>query len=249
MIKSKLIYFIFSITLLSAQDKTLVEDLIDQKRIELLRTKPDYSKIIKSKDDSGNRQFLIQTIKKPKFIFNCATSFPLTKKGYNKGRVFLLSFKAKTVSASLETGEAKALFIFKQLKNYKGNIAYTQSFSSEWETYYLPFEADRDISEKDIAIVMQYGFKEQSFLIKDIKFEVFKEGTTLDSLPKTDVTYYGMEQNAQWRIEANKRIDTIRKGDFTVQFFKNGHPLDSININLRLINHDYQLSAMVYRNL
>ncbi|WP_452224020.1 endo-1,4-beta-xylanase [Lacinutrix chionoecetis] len=238
-----LLYFIFFISLIAAQNNSVGEDLIDYKKIEFLNTKGDFSNITKSMDDAGNLQFLIETKEEPKFIYNCATNVPIHQKGYKKGTVFLLSFKAKTVSASLETGEAKALFIFKQLDSYKGNKDYTQSFSSDWQTYYLPFEADRYIKKEHLGIVMQYGYRPQSFLIKDIKFEVFPEETKLESLPKTKITYAGMEGDAKWRIDANQRIEAIRKGDFKVQFYKNEKPIANKEINVKLVNHAFPFGA------
>ena len=237
------LYFILFISIGVAQSKPVGEDLVDTKKVQFLNAKGELSKITKSKDSDGDFQFLIETIEEPKFIYNFATNIPIKQNSYKKGTVFLLSFKAKTVSASLETGEAKALFIFKQLDNYKGNIDYTQSFSSEWQTYYLPFEADRDIKKEDLGIVMQYGFRPQSFLIKDIKFEVFPEGTKLESLPKTEIVYAGMEADAVWRTEANKRIEAIRKGKFALQFYKNGQPLKNKTLNIKLKNHAFLFGA------
>ena len=233
------LFFIFISSFAVAQNNMQVKDLIDKERIKFVNSKGEFSKIEKSKDSLGHLQFLIETTNEPKFIYNCASNFPIQKKNYKKGTTFLLSFKAKTMTSSLETGEAKALFIFKQLDNYKGNIDYTQSFSSDWQTYYLPFEADRNINKDDLGIVMQYGYRPQSFLIKDIKFEVFPEGTTLESLPKTEITYLGMEENAKWRVEANKRIEAIRKSDFTIQFSKNNKPVANKDVSITLVNHAF----------
>ncbi len=219
------------------------KDLVNQDRLKFLNTKSEFSNIEKSKDENGEFQFLIETKTEPKFIYNCATKIPISARGSKKGTVFLLSFKAKTETSSLETGEAKGLFIFKQTKNYKGNIDYTQSFSSEWQTYYLPFEANRYIKKENLGIVMQYGYRPQSFLLKDIKFEVFPEGTKLESLPKTEITYAGMEADAKWRKEAKKRIEAIRKSNFTVQFVKNGQPLANKTISVKLINHAFSFGA------
>lgn len=226
-----------------AQNTSKGENLINKDRLKFVNAKGEYSNIERFKDEKGNLEFLIETKTEPKFIYNCATKIPINAKGSKKGTVFLLSFKAKTETSSLETGEAKALFIFKQTKDYKGNIDYTQSFSSEWQTYYLPFEADRFIKKEDLSIVMQYGYRPQSFYIKDIKFEIFPEGTKLEALPKTEITYQGMEDDAQWRKEANERIEAIRKGDFTVQFTKNGQPISNKGINIKLINHAFPFGA------
>ena len=236
-----IIYFILFSAFALAQNKPKGENLINEKRIEFLNAKGEGSKITKSKN--GDLEFLIETIKEPKFIYNFATSIPINQSNYKKGTVFLFSFNAKTITASLETGEAKALFIFKQSDTYKGNVTSTQSFSSEWQTYYLPFEADRYIKKEDLGIVMQYGYRPQSFFIKDIKFEVFPEGTKLESLPKTEITYAGMEVDAKWRKEANQRIEAIRKGKFSLQFYKNGQALNNKSLNIKLKNHAFLFGA------
>lgn len=226
-----------------AQNSPKGKDLVNKDRLKFVNAKGEFSNIEKSKDDNGNLQFLVETKTEPKFIYNCTTKIPINAKGSKKGTVFLLSFKAKTETSSSETGEAKALFIFKQAKDFKGNIDYTQSFSSEWETYYLPFEADRFIKKENLGIVMQYGYRPQSFKMKDIKFEVFPEGTTLESLPKTEIKYIGMEADAEWRKEANQRIEAIRKGNFKVQFIKDGVAMTNKDVNIKLVNHAFPFGA------
>lgn len=237
------LYFLLFITLVCAQNKPQGENLIDQNKLQHLHVNADYGNIEKFKDEDGSFQFLLETKIEPKFIYNCSSKIPIIARDSKKGTIFLLSFKAKTKTSSLETGEAKALFIFKQTGDYKGNVSYTQSFSSEWQTYYLPYEALIDITKKDLGVVMQYGYRPQSFLIKDIKFEVFPEGTKLASLPKTEITYQGMEADAEWRKDANKRIEAIRKGDFTVKFVKDGLPIANKGINIKLVNHAFPFGA------
>ena len=240
---SSAIFIVLFINITFSQSTSIGENIIDTKKLEFLNSKGKISKITKSKDDGRRHQYLFETIKEPKFIYNCSNSFPLVKNNYKKGTVFLLTFDAKTETASLETGEAKALFIFKQLDNYQGNLESTQSFSSDWQTYYIPFEADRNIKEEDLGIVMQYGFRPQSFILKNIKFEVFPEGTSLESLPKTEIKYQGMEADAAWREEANKRIEILRKGDFEIQFTRNGEPLQNKNVGIKLIKHAFPFGA------
>ncbi|MFG6686068.1 endo-1,4-beta-xylanase [Mariniflexile sp. HNIBRBA6329] len=236
-----LLFLISNITL--AQIKPQGKDLIIEERLKFITKKSELGSIEKSEDEAGKTQLLFKTDSEPKFIYNLSANFPVEKDNYAKGRVFLLSFKAKTVTSSLETGEAKALFIFKQLDNYQGNIESTQTFSSNWQTYYIPFETNRYVKKSDLGIVMQFGFREQSFLLKDIHFESFPEGTKLSELPKTEITYKGMEADAKWRIEANKRIEAIRKGNFEVQFVKNGVPLANKTMNIKLVKHDFPFGA------
>ncbi|PTX62337.1 GH35 family endo-1,4-beta-xylanase [Kordia periserrulae] len=239
------LYFVGCISFGFSQQLPKGKNLVNDQKIQYLKTKGEFSKITTSKENE-TVSFLIETIKEPKFIYNCATSIPIEKKSYPKGTVFLLSYDAKTVTASLETGEAKLLWLFKQLPSYKGNIASTQSISSDWQTYYIPFEANRPIAKEDLGIVMQYGFRPQSFLLKNIKFEVFPKGTQLAQLPKTKITYKGMEANAEWRKLANQRIESIRKGNFTVQFTKDGKPVSEKVVKIELKKHLFPFGARMH---
>ncbi|AJR04900.1 endo-1,4-beta-xylanase [Siansivirga zeaxanthinifaciens] len=236
-----LFLLLFNITF--SQHNLNGEDLIIAERLKFIDTKSEYGSVEKITNADGSLQMLFKTEKEPKFIYNLSANFPIEKSNYTKGRVFLLSFKAKTVTSSLETGEAKALFIFKQLDNYEGNIESTQTFSSNWQTYYIPFEANRYIKKSDLGIVMQYGFREQSFLLKDIRFESFPEGTKFEDLPKTEITYKGMEPDAVWRIEAKKRIQAIRQGRIALQFTKNNQPIANKTLNIKLVKHAFQFGA------
>ena len=109
----------------------------------------------------------------------------------------------------------------------------------------MPFEATKYIKKDDLGIVAQYGFREQSFLIKDLKFEVFPEGTTISDLPKTQITYLGMEPEAKWRKDAIARINQIRKGSFIIQLSNNGVPIPAKDVNITLIKHDFPFGAAV----
>ena len=228
----------------NAQDQLNGIDLIDHNKFPYLHVNRDYAHIERSKDETNQWQITFKTHTEPKFTYYCSTNLPIIKKqDYKKGTLFLLTFKARTEMASLETGEAKALIMLKQTQDYKGNIEYTQSFSSDWQTYYLPFQLDRFVSGNVMKVVMHYGFRPQSFLMKDIKFEVFPEGTRIESLPKTEITYTGMEPEAEWRKKAKERIEVLRKGDFNVHFLKNGPPIPNRVINIKLIKHGFPFGA------
>ena len=241
-----LIYLIlFSYSFSQAQNRPVGENIINTTRIGYLSIKKEDGEVSKIELENNEFQFLFETKQEPKFIYNLSANIPLLKSNYRKGTVFLLSYKAKTETASLETGEAKMLWILKQTGDYKGNIESTQSISSEWQTYYIPFEANQYIKKDDLALVMQFGFREQSFLIKDIAFEVFPESTNTSDLPKTKITYQGMEADALWRQEAKKRIETIRKGNFIIQITENGIPVANKEINIKLNKHLFPFGAAV----
>ncbi len=220
------------------------ENLIDYEGLKTLGTNKKFGQIT-ILDDKGAQDFTlrIETKIKPKFVYQASTALHLNKRDFKKDQVFLLSFEAKTESSSLETGEAKANWILRQSKDHKDNIETTISMSPNWQRYYIPFKATQDISKENLRIVTHFGFREQAFLIRDIKFEAFPKGTDVNELPKTRITYKGMEPNAKWRYEANKRINKIRKSDFSIQFTLNGQPIDNKEVSLSLKWHEFPFGA------
>ncbi len=222
------------------------ENLINYNKIKFIGTNKNFGKVtVIEPFKKSNAQFEIETFKLPQFIYKCATSLPIHKQSVKSGRVFLLSFSAKTTKSSLETGEAKINLLFKQSESYKNNIVSTQSISSKWQQYYIPFQSDINIDQKNLGIILHYGFKPQAFLIKDIKFELFTEGTKFEALPKTEIVYKGMKPDAKWRKEANARIEKNRKSDFKVQFLKKGKAISNKNIGIKLIKHDFPFGAAI----
>ncbi|ARV14849.1 endo-1,4-beta-xylanase [Polaribacter sp. SA4-12] len=222
------------------------ENLIDYNKIKFISTNKTFGKVtVIEPFKKSNAQFEIETITQPQFIYKSATSIPIHKQSVKLGRVFLLSFSAKTTKSSLETGEAKINLLFKQSESYKNNIVSTQSISSKWQQYYIPFQSDINIDQNNLGIVLHYGFKPQAFLIKDIKFELFAEGTKFEALPKTEIVYKGMEPDAKWRKEANARIEKNRKSDFKIQFQKKGKAITDKTISIKLIKHNFPFGAAI----
>ena len=220
------------------------KNIIDTVKVRYLALKNEYGKIQKIRGKTKNEfMYMVTTDVQPKYVYNLAIKLPVIPDNYEKGRVFLLSFDAKSIYSGFETGEAKVLFILRQSPSYNTNLSRTLSLSSEWKTYYIPFRATRDIDKKDLKLVMQFGYRPQAFAIKNIKFEVFPPGTKLAQLPKTDYSYPGMEENAPWRKEAFERIEKYRKGDFKLVFTKDGKPLAGKQVKIELKEHAFPFGA------
>lgn len=235
-----------SILTTSAQNEVVGENLVLEKQLKLVSVNPEYGKILVVDNQEESSTILeFETLIQPKFIYNCATSIPFKKDNYNQNRVFLVSFEAKTIKSSLETGEAKVNILFRQTSSYKDNVVVTQSISSNWQKYYIPFQPTVDLATKEFRLVFHYGFKPQSFQVKDLKFESFPIGTNISELPKTLITYKGMEADAKWRKSAEARIEKIRKSDFQLQLTKNGNPVANKTLNVELVEHDFKFGAAV----
>ena len=217
-----------------------IDDLIKQERLAYLNPKDSPEGKV-SQLENGILDF--QTLQQPQFIYQLSTRFPLNaKKGFKAGEVFLLSFKAKTISSEIETGEARTLWLLKQSDSYKDNLPYTLSFTSEWQEYFIPFQLTKNTKADDLNLVVQYGYRPQHFQIKDIKLG-YHGNQALASLPKTKISYTGMEADAQWRKDAFERIEKHRKTTFSLHFNGGSKNLDGKKVELELIRHDFGWGA------
>lgn len=186
------------------------------------------------------------TAKQPNFIYNLGIRIPLNPRKIIEKQAMLLSFQARTLESSLETAEAKISWIFKQSESSdpKDVTERSVSLSQKWQTYYLPFEALKT-SDGNAILSMLFGFTPQKFEIKDIQLQVYPKGFDFEKLPKTKITYPGMEANAPWRIAAEKRIEAIRKGNFEIEFSVKGKKVQNTNVTIELQRHAFPFGAAV----
>lgn len=222
------------------------KNLIIEDKLKYVSADKNVAKITNIEGIEPNKSILeFETLIQPKFIYNCATAIPIKKNNYKAGTVFLVSFEAKTVKSSLETGEAKLNVLFRQTNSYKDNLVVTQSISSNWQKYNIPFKSKVNLTKDQFKLVFHYGFKPQSFQIKNLRFEVFPEGTNVSSLPKTMIAYKGMEADAMWRKAAKARIEKNRKAGFKIQLTKKGKPLANKTLSIKLKKHYFPFGAAV----
>ncbi len=226
--------------------KSNLENLVNYSKLDTIIWKKEIGSISYYDEGRGENAVLdIKTIKQPSFIYNLSEAIPIKTKAFKKGQVFLLTFESKSLKSGLETGEAKVNWQLRQAKSHRDDLKFTNSLMPKWQTYYVPFKATTDISPENFALVLQFGFRPQEFLIKNIRFLAYPEGTDINTLPKTKVTYKGMEKDAEWRQKALKRIDKVRKTDFTIQFKINGKPVSNADVKIELIKHDFDFGATI----
>lgn len=196
-------------------------------------------------ESEGANVFQVTSQIASQYTYQLATKLPVKPGAYKKGEKLLLKFTAKSLSSSFETGEAKVLW---QLKTGTDSRLWEDaviSIASQWQTYYLPFEIPLNSKDDELSVVMQFGFPPQQFLIKELSLDLYAKETSLQDLPKTQITYPGMEAEASWRKEAFARIDSMRKGDFEIQFYKDGQPLENVALQVEITDHQFNWGATV----
>ncbi len=223
------------------------ENIINYQRLKKLQyEKSDFGRITSNDAATASEITLtVETLDQPKFIYNLSNRIPLHATDLKKGSILLLSFTAKTIEASLETGEARCYWLLNVSEDSKKKIVHTTSISGNWQDYYIPILVPQKVKQKDLYLTLQFGFPKQKFLLKNLSLQRFDENTALADLPKTKISYRGMEADASWRQAAAERIEQHRKGPFKIQFMDKGKALSKTPVQLTLKRHYFSWGAAI----
>lgn len=170
--------------------------------------------------------------------------------GVKKGDVLLATFYVRTIKGQAETGEAHTEFVFE-----RGEAPHTKAVTQGinippvakgWTRIDIPFEAAEDLEPERTNISFRLGYDPQAFEIGGIRLTNYGTRVGVKDLPRTRATYAGMEPDASWRREAEKRIEKHRKGDLTVVVREaNGKALPNARVQMRMKRHAFPFGSAV----
>jgi endo-1,4-beta-xylanase len=163
------------------------------------------------------------------------------------GDVLLVSFWFRTEYVPVESGEAETEVNFElNHQPFDKSVTYSVRAGAQWKQVFIPFAAKRNFKEGEGQITFRLGYPPQTIDIADVKVENFKKQLVLADLPRTKVTYAGMEPDAPWRAKAEERIDQLRKADLTVRVVgKNGKPVPNAEVSAQLTKHSFNFGSAV----
>ena len=227
-----LLLSLFAIPLFLTAQQPVGDDLIEARHLEAIL--------------NDSQQLVLHTPTQPDHIFNLSETMPLRTRDIAEGRWLLLSFRARTDSSSLETGEAKLQWVLRQSDRHQETLARTLSVGNEWRTYHFPLRTTRSIHARDLQLNVNYGYPPQRVVLSDVALTLYPESVEESELPRTRISYPGREQDAAWRAAAADRIERHRKGDFTLAVRDgDGNPLPDAEVNVSLERHHFGWGAAV----
>lgn len=235
-----LIAFVYSILSNAQEIPSGGNNIIAEEKLKFIKLNKEFGQVV-----FENGSLIATTTKQPENVYNLGIRIPLKDVQISENQPFLLCFEAKTIEASLETAEAKVNWLFKQVESSapKDVVSKSVSISTNWQSYFIPFKTNQPIDKNYLSLAMQFGYPKQKFEIKNIRLIAYPTTFDIKKLPSTKLTYVGMEENATWRIEAEKRIEQIRKGNFTLKFDKNGNAISNVDVKISLVKHKFPFGA------
>lgn len=187
-------------------------------------------------------QTLVATTNSWSVQFSINTTRPV-----KKNDVLLAVFWARGTQSSDETGEVFSEFIFERNgEPWTKSVSYPIVVVNKWKQFMIPFTCAENYDTGRASVKFRLGYKPQTLQIGGL--EVINYGTRkdLDDLPRTSLTYAGMEPDAPWRIQAEEMIDQHRKGDIHIKVLNaRRSPIAGATVRVQMTRHAYAFGSAV----
>jgi len=168
-----------------------------------------------------------------------------------KGDMLFVEFWLRAVEGQAETGEATSEFVLelRRTPNTK-SIALPVAAGKEWRRYRAPFRALVNYPTGSAGIGFRAGYGRQTFELGGVRVLNFGRTVNFTDLPRTAITYDGIETNAAWRAAAAERIARLRMGDLTVRVREaSGAPAADAAVSVQQQRHAFRFGSAVSARL
>jgi len=190
----------------------------------------------------------VETVARPKNVYDIHL-ISSNVETMSEGDAFLMVFYARSLS---EGGRLEALFE-KSSPEWTKFIHQPISLDSTWKKCFLPFTIRKKWDTKETSyapgkahMAFNLGFNPQTVEIGGISCVKYPKSVSLDDLPSNFLGYEGMEPDAPWRKDAAARIESLRKGDFSVEVVDaSGNPLKDASVKVSMKHHAFLFGTAV----
>ncbi len=163
-----------------------------------------------------------------------------------KDGAMLFTFWARVIETKNET--ERGIFHVSVNKKRGGwsekSLASDLSVSREWQQFFLPFKCREDYTNGQLGMAFECGFDAQIIQFGGIAMYYYGNKVPFEKLPKTRQSYAGIELDAPWRADAEKRIRKHRMADYAIKVVdKNGKSVENAKVRLKMVRHAYEFGT------
>ena len=158
-----------------------------------------------------------------------------------EGDALLIKFTARCISTNADDGLGKIKIQLEAPETFKKALFSDFTFGENFQTFY----ASCKMGKNTVNVGVRFGYNVQCIEVADFGIYNFGE-YPLDKLPNDSAIMGELAPGAQWREEANKRIEQIRKGDFKVIVKdKDGNVIPDAKIKADMFEHEFQFGSLI----
>lgn len=194
-----------------------------------------------------NKAVELSTRKETSNFWGAEYNAPISR-SVKKNGVALLRFHLRCTSTQSAdgTGVIQA-YCQKASPNWDKSVSRQIIVGKEWREYMIPFVFSSDY--KSGAAMLAFGLgasKPQTLQLAAVELIYYGGKISVNELPRTAETYSGRDANANWRVQAQERIDKIRKGSFVIKVTDaNGSPVADASVSVKQRRHSFQFGSAV----
>jgi|GEM_PF-556063 len=164
----------------------------------------------------------------------------------------LLVFWGKGISGANGGNGLSTVILERAAPPYEKQVRTLFQYPTTWTQYIIPFEFTTGYAPGVMQFAVQVGQQIQEIQIAGMAVINYGNAYQLSQLPELNFNDYypGIEPSAQWRIDADNRIEQLRKADLTVLVTDSlGNPLDNATVNVNMDCHSFAFGSAVNGSL
>lgn len=165
------------------------------------------------------------------------------------GDVALVHCFIRKIESSDESGlVSMTVYVQGPAPDYSKSLSITVSAGDEWTELFLPFKFDDAYAAGAVQLNFGVGQTGKPMIMEIGGIELLNYGKTLtlEQMPRTRITYAGVELDAAWRTDAAARIEQYRKGDLTIRVIDaEGTPVPNAAVKVEMLRHHFKFSTAV----
>lgn len=165
----------------------------------------------------------------------------------HKGDVLWISLWMRATETSSESHEGFTEVSLEQSVDPYAKVSiFDLATDNQWRQFAWTAVAERDYAPGATAICLRGGYKPQVIQIGGL--QILDYGTAVKStdLPRSKITYSGMEADAPWRKAAADRIEKYRKADVKVIVQDAaGKPVPGATVKIEQVRHAFGFGSCV----
>jgi GH35 family endo-1,4-beta-xylanase len=126
--------------------------------------------------------------------------------------------------------------------------------SKDWKRYVLAFNArpswgrnpKNHYAPGETHVAFNFGAGRQKINIGPVVFCNMGKNPKRSEIPIQESSYVGRELGAKWRLEAEKRIEKLRKVSAEIKAFgKDGRPLKNAEVKIKMLRHHFSFGSCI----
>jgi len=159
----------------------------------------------------------------------------------NAGDVLWASFWLRGAETMDETGEAYVRVLFQSDRPpWNKSLVVQWGAGKKWRKVECPFLSVESYATQGAVLTFAFASGPQAIEIGGVNLVNYGKTATIETLPRSVLTYAGREADAPWREAARERIDKIRKGGLRVLVkTAAGEPVSDAAVSVQMTRHAF----------